>query len=63
MRVVLTPSPTSLDPIEVVVLETKVQGTALSVTFDESEHVDLKLKPGDVLRFELWDDNVTTADT
>lgn len=49
--------------VETVVHTTKVVGTALSVTFDASERVALELQPGDALRFELWDDNVTTADS
>lgn len=62
VRVIHISSP-GLDPVETVVLTTKVQGTALSVTFDDTERVELPLVRGDALRFELWDDNVTTDDT
>jgi len=62
VRVVHISSP-ELDPIETPVLTTKVQGTSLSVEFDETERVEVPLQAGDALRFELWDDNVTTDDS
>jgi len=50
------------DSIEEVVFTTAVQATSLSATFAEDAVVTITLVPGDALRFELWDDNVTTAD-
>ena len=62
VRVVLIRAPAELDPTETNLLDTIVQGAQLSVMFGEDEKVDVELKPGDKLRFELWDKNVVAAD-
>lgn len=62
VRVVLVSAPDVLDPIEINLLDTKVQGEMLSVMFGEEDKVDVELKPSDKLRFELWDKNVVTPD-
>jgi len=63
VRVIHISQPTQPDPIETIALSTKIQGAMLTVTFDADEKADIPLKPGDSLRFELWDQNMTVADS
>ena len=61
VRVVLINDPNGLDAGETNLIDTKVVGEQLSVGY-EDEQVDVALKPGDTLRFELWDDQTLSAD-
>lgn len=63
VRVIHISQPAQPDPIESIVLSTKIQGEMLMVTFDADDEADVDLKPGDALRFELWDQNMTVADS
>lgn len=63
VRVIHISQRTQPDPTETLALSTKIQGTMLTVTFDPDEQADIPLKPGDALRFELWDQNMTVADS
>lgn len=63
VRVIHISDPTQPDPGEQIVLSTKIQGEMLMVTFDADEKADIDLEPGDKLRFELWDQNMTVADS
>jgi hypothetical protein len=63
VRVIHISQPAQPDPIETIVLSTKIQGAMLEVIFDADETADIALKPGDALRFELWDQNMTVADS
>ena len=63
VRVIHISQPAQPDPIESIVLSTKIQGAMLMVTFDADDQADVDLKPGDALRFELWDQNMTVADS
>ncbi len=63
VRVIHISQPTQPDPIETIVLSTKIQGAMLTVMFEPDDTADVALKPGDTLRFELWDQNMTVADS
>lgn len=63
VRVIHISQATQPDPRESIALLTKIQGAMLSVTFESDEQADIALKPGDALRFELWDQNMTIADS
>lgn len=63
VRVIHIADPSAPDPVESVVLSTQIQGEGLEVMFDSSERADVALELGDKLRFELWDQNMTVADS
>jgi hypothetical protein len=62
VRVIHISQPTQPDPGEEIVLSTQTQGETLMVTFGPDDKADVALEPGDKLRFELWDQNMTVAD-
>jgi hypothetical protein len=63
VRVIHISDPTQPDSGERIVLTTQIQGEMLTVAFDADEKADVELEPGDKLRFELWDQNMTVADS
>lgn len=63
VRVIHISRSTQADPVETIALSTTIQGAMLTVTFGPDEKADIPLEPGDALRFELWDQNMTVADS